>query len=39
MKKSKGDRNVVTTIKMKQGVKLANQMHILQVLAFAGDEP
>lgn len=28
MKKSRGDRNVVTTIKIKQEVKMANQMHV-----------
>lgn len=33
-KEIKGDKNVVTTIKIKQGVKLANQMHVLQVLLF-----
>lgn len=35
MKTSREDRNVVT-IKMKQGMKLEKQMHVVLVLTFAG---
>ncbi len=35
MKKPRGDKNVVITIKMKPGVKSANQMHVVKVLTLA----